>query len=89
MILGTLRTHILEDHDTGEGGFFSLEVTIDEGLMQRSGDVKAFAFRQVAVFLSSAVLDTGVSRDRWTFEFEDRPRRRYSFPEFLDFGGRS
>jgi hypothetical protein len=58
MILGTLRTHILEDHDTKEGGFFSLEVTIDEGLMQRSGDVKAFAYRQVAAYLSSAILDT-------------------------------
>lgn len=89
MILGTLRTRIIEDHSIEEGGFFELEVTIDEGLMQRSGDVKSFAYKTIANFLASAVLDTHVPRDLWTFEFEERPRRRYGFPEFLDFGGRS
>lgn len=89
MILGTLRSRIIEKQspDTlAEGGFFSLEVSIDEALMQRSGDVKAFAFRTIAAHLSQAVRDTEVPVSYWTFEFEERPVRRYGFPsEILQF----
>lgn len=88
MILGTLRTHIIEDRDIGEGGFFELEVNVDETLMKRSGDVRAFGYKTIAGHLSSAVIDTTVPRDLWTFEFSERAVRRYQFPEFLDFRGR-
>jgi hypothetical protein len=88
MILGTLRTRVLEDHslEVPEGGFFELEVDIDEGLMQRSGDPKSFAYTHISAFLSSAVLDTQVPIEAWTFEFETRPARRYGFPTALNFG---
>ena len=88
MILGTLRTHIIEDHSHSvpEGGFFTLDVNIDEAIMQRSGDVKAYGYTTIAAWLSSAIKDTEVPKEKWTFEFSERARRRYDFPEFLDFG---
>jgi len=88
MILGTLRTRVIEDRSLPitEGGFFSLDVTIDEAIMQRSGDIKAYAYRTIGAFLASAVADTSVPQDMWTFEFSERAQRRYQFPEFLDFG---
>lgn len=89
MILGTLRSRILEKQspDTlAEGGFFSLEVKVDEGVMQRSGDVKAFAYRAIAAYLATAVRDTEVPIEYWTFEFEPKPTRVYGFPsETLKF----
>lgn len=86
MILGTLRTRIIEDHDVSEGGFFELEVTIDETMMKRSGDAKSFAYTTIASWLSYVIIDTGVPREYWTFEFSERAQRRYQFPEFLNFG---
>lgn len=83
MILGTLRTRILEKQspDTlAEGGFFSLEVKVDEGVMQRSGDVKAFAYRAIAAYLATAVRETEVPMEYWTFEFEPKPALTYDFP---------
>lgn len=86
MILGTLRTRILEDHDIKQGGYFDLPVTIDEATMQRTGDPKSYAHTIIAAHLSSAIRDTGVPQEYWTFEFEARPRRKYNFPELLNFG---
>lgn len=83
MILGTLRTRIIEKHTFAaapEGGFFVIEVQLDEALMQRSGDVKGHAYKSISAHLAQAIYLTEVPVEYWTFEFSDRAARRYGFP---------
>jgi len=86
MKLGVLRTKIIEDHAISEGGFFELEVTVDEGAARQSGDLHSFFNKRIGTVLAAAIMDTGVPIEYWTFAYEDRPARRYQLPHFLDFG---
>lgn len=90
MIVGTLRTRILEKREPfskTEGGFFEVEVYLDEALMQRSGDVKDYVYKKISVNLANAVRHTTVPVEYWTFEFSERMIQRYKFPEaVLNFG---
>lgn len=86
MILGTLRTRIIEDHTIKEGGFFELEVHCDETMIQQSHSPKEFIFRHIATHLASSVMDTTVPKEYWTFETTERAVRRYGIPAFVNFG---
>lgn len=90
MILATLRTRILEQHGNGphqgEGGFYEVDVNIDEAALQKSGDVNAYANTQISAYLATAVEFTTVPADLWTVEFSERAQRRYNFPAFLNLG---
>jgi len=86
MILATLRTRIVEKtHPVlpTEGGFFEVEVSVDEGVMQRSGDLRGYGNKTIAAHLAQAIKSTTVPADLWTIEFSDRAIRRYGFPPFL------
>lgn len=86
MILGTLRSHIIEKQSVEtptEGGFFELEVSIDEAVLQKSGDVKSYAYKTIGAHLATAVTDTEVPVEYWTFEFSERADRRYGFPSTI------
>lgn len=89
MILGTLRSRIIEHQSAvtpPEGGYFEIEVQLDEALMQHSGDVKGHAYKTIGAFLATAIQSTQVPVEYWTFEFAERPARRYGFPtEILTF----
>lgn len=84
MILGTLRSRIIEKHKPdipAEGGFFEVEVSLDESFLQKSGDVKAYAYKTIGMHLATAIKSTEIPVEYWTFEFSERAARRYGFPE--------
>lgn len=89
MILGILRTHIIEDRsqEVPEGGFFEVEVSADEIMVKASHDPTGYIKSMISSHLAAAVDQTTVPVDLWTFESSPRLIRRYNFPAYLDFGG--
>ena len=86
MIIGTLQSRILEDHAINETGNFSLDVNVDEAVMQRSGDVFSYATATISAYLASSIIETQVPVEYWSFITSERMIRRYNFPGAINFG---
>lgn len=85
--MATLYTDVVEMRAPGaptEGGVFELEVLIDETEMRKSGAPQSFFFRELAMHLAQAMLDTGIPRQYWWAEFTNEARTRFNLPKRAD-----
>ena len=88
MLLAILRTHIVEHRDgplEGEGGYYEIEVHVNETELELSGDVKGYCNLMISSTLAYAVRETTVPPNLWTVTYEDHPRKKFNLPEYLDF----
>lgn len=87
MLLGKLYTAPLQDHDAdGEIGQFEIDIDVDRNMFLQSGDKPGLVKRQIALFLGSSVLSTGVPREYWRCVLQNKVAKNTGLPESLNFG---
>lgn len=85
--MATLYTDVLEMRAPGaptEGGSFEVEVFVDELAMKKSGSPKEYFFRELAVHLAQAMMDTKVPREFWWVRFANAARIKFNLPEIAN-----
>lgn len=85
--MATLYTDLLELRALGtptEGGNFEVEVLVDELAMKKSGSPKEFFFRELAIHLAQAMMDTSVPREFWWVRFTNTARIKFNLPEIAN-----
>ena len=81
--MATLTTRPLEiqlPKTPAEGGVFEVEVWVDELTMRKSGAPQTYFFREMALHLAQAMLDTGVPAEYWYAEFKTDALIRFNLP---------
>jgi len=87
ILIGTLYTTPLQDHDNASIGNFTLDVRVTRGLFDGTNDKQGFARRTISMFLASAVLDTQVPVEYWHCSIEPGMARKLNLPATMSFGG--
>ena len=85
--LATLVTQPLETQVPGqpaEGGVFEIEVWVDDLALRKSGAPKTYFFRELAVHLQQAMLDTGVPREYWWAQFTQDAQIMFNLPAVVN-----
>jgi len=86
ILIGTLYTTILQDHDNASIGNFTLDVRVTRGLFDGASDKQGFARRTISMYLASAILDTQVPVEYWNCSIESGMARKLNLPETMSFG---
>ena len=89
MILCHLRTNIIEIRspiEPTEGGYFEVAVHIDEGTAKESRDPRGYCFKEIAIHLKQAIIDTTVPKEHWVAEFPKTVQKMFNLPERVPFG---
>lgn len=69
-----------------EGGQFEVPVNVDEIKMLNSGSPQSWFFRELALHLAQAMVDTGIAREYWYVKFTREARIRFNLPEVTRMG---
>ena len=90
LVLGVLRTIPLQDHDAVGSpiGEFTLAVKVPKNILISSGDKWGYCRKMIAAHLASAVTDTKVPVEYWTFEPDLLVAREFQLPEKIAFAKR-
>lgn len=84
----TIRTNVLQDHETDEVGEFTTTRIFNESELESNrDDVKGFVFKTVGMNLASNVLTVGVPKESWFVEFSPEFQRVLNLPATVHFGG--
>lgn len=86
MIVATLFTNPLEKQEFNEpieGGRFEVEVILSRADISKSGAPRDFIFKEIAIHLAQAIVDTSVPRQYWNAKFPKSMRKEFGLPKAM------
>ncbi|TXH48640.1 MAG: hypothetical protein E6Q97_24365 [Desulfurellales bacterium] len=85
--LATLSTQVVEMRTPEtplEGGVFEVEIFVDDVDLRKSRAPKEFFFRELAIHLAQAMMDTGIQREYWWCRFSKDAQIMFNLPEVVN-----
>lgn len=84
--IATLFTRVLEDHETKEGGNFTLDVNIPISGFMASTAKQLYVQHEISRHLASAILDTQVPVEYWMCNINPEYAAKLNLPPQMAFG---